>query len=179
MAKAIAFLLLLLIAPAAYAQTTHTVGGPSGWNTGINYDSWARGQTFATGDTLVFNYDSSHAVDEVNQADYQSCNNGNAINSSSSSPTTISLSNAGTRYFICPRSNHCSQGMKLAVTVSGGSTSPSGSPPNSGGSNPSPPGTPPRTPPPPAGGATSILGGRSSLMVGISVILGALLGLMG
>ncbi|PIN18352.1 hypothetical protein CDL12_08971 [Handroanthus impetiginosus] len=184
MAKAIAFLLLLLLAPAAYAQTTHTVGDSRGWNTGVDYNDWASDQTFTTGDTLVFNYDSSHAVTEVNQADYQNCNTGNPINSYSSSPTNISLTNSTTRYFICPTPNHCSQGMKLTVIVSGGSTSPPGSPPNPGGPKPSPPGTPrtppsTTTPPPPAGDATSILGKRSSLMVEISVVLGALLGLMG
>ncbi|PIN01727.1 hypothetical protein CDL12_25763 [Handroanthus impetiginosus] len=172
MAKAMAFLLLLLLAPAAYAQKTHTVGDSSGWNTKVDYEKWARGQNFSIGDFLVFTYDSSHEVNEVNQTDYQNCNTDEEpIHRYSSSPTNISLSKAET-YFICPRSNHCSdQGMKLTVTVSGGSTSP-------GGSKPSPPGTP-ETPPRPAGGATGILGDRTSLMVGISVVLGALLGLMG
>ncbi|PIN18351.1 hypothetical protein CDL12_08970 [Handroanthus impetiginosus] len=172
MAKAITFLLLLLIAPAAYAQTTHIVGGSDGWDTHVNYDDWGRGQNFTTGDILVFKYSSDHAVNEVNQTDYQNCDTENYIYSNSSSPTNISLSKAETRYFICPRSNHCSgQGMKLTVTVLSGSTSP-------GGSKPSPPGTP-ETPPLPAGGATGILGDRTSLMVGISVVWGALLGLMG
>ncbi|KAI3444805.1 hypothetical protein Pfo_001470 [Paulownia fortunei] len=188
MAKAIAFLVLLLISPAAYAATTHTVGGSSGWNTGVNYGTWASGQTFTTGDTILFNYDFTHSVDEVNQADYQSCNTGNPISSDASSPTSITLTSTGTRYFICPRSNHCSQGMKLAVTVTAGSTPPGGSPPPSGGTTPSPPsgspatpGTPPstRAPPPPAGGAASTLGGRNSLMVGLSLVLAALLGVMG
>ncbi|KAK4414580.1 Blue copper protein [Sesamum alatum] len=186
MAKLIAFALLLLISPAAYAATTHTVGDSSGWNTGVNYGNWASSQTFATGDALLFNYDISHSVDEVSESDYQSCSSANPINSYTTSPTTIPLTAAGTRYFICPRSNHCSQGMKLAVTVSGGGSSP----PPSGGASPSPPsgspetpGTPPSTPsspPPPAGGAAaSILGRRNSLMAGFSLVLAAVVGIMG
>ncbi|KAL0464543.1 UNVERIFIED_CONTAM: hypothetical protein Slati_0341900 [Sesamum latifolium] len=89
MAKLIAFLLLLLISPAAYAATTHTVGGSSGWNTGIDYGNWASGQTFATGDSLLFSYDVTHAVNEVSEADYQSCSSANPINSYPSSPTTV------------------------------------------------------------------------------------------
>ncbi|KAL2234099.1 mavicyanin-like [Sesamum indicum] len=186
MAKLIAFVLLLLISPAAYAATTHTVGGLRGWNTGVKYDDWASEQTFATGDSLLFIYDISHTVDEVTEADYQSCSSANPINSYPSSPTTVPLNATGTRYFICPRSNHCSQGMKLTVTVSADGSSP----PPSGGASPSPPsgspetpGTPPSTPsspPPPAGGgAASILGGRNSLMVGFSLVLAAVVGIMG
>ncbi|KAL0425738.1 UNVERIFIED_CONTAM: hypothetical protein Sradi_1108600 [Sesamum radiatum] len=180
MAKLIAFVLLLLISPAAYAATTHTVGGTSGWNTGVDYGNWASGQTFAVGDSLSFTYDGTHAVEEVTQSDYQSCSSSNPVNAFPPSPTTVPLTATGTRYFICPRSNHCSQGMKLAVTVSAGGSSP----PPSGGASPSPPsgspatpGTPPSTPsspPPPAGsGAASILGGRNSLMAGFSLVLAA------
>ncbi|KAK4476451.1 hypothetical protein RD792_015604, partial [Penstemon davidsonii] len=181
------------------AQTTHTVGGPSGWDTSVNFDTWASGETFATGDILSFTFTSSHAVAEVSQADYQNCNNRAPIRTYTSSPTQITLSTAGTRHFICPRSNHCSQGQRLTVTTSTGNTPspPSGatpSPPSGttpsppSGTGPSPPsGTTPSTPtpsgtttpPPPSGGATSILGGGNIVVVGLSVVLGALLGFMG
>ncbi|KAL0429140.1 UNVERIFIED_CONTAM: hypothetical protein Sradi_0540000 [Sesamum radiatum] len=196
MAELIACVLLLLISPAAYAATTHTVGGLSGWNTGIDYGNWASGQTFATRDTLLFNYDTTHAVSQVTEADYQNCSTENVpIYFYSSSPTSIPLTAVGTSYFICPRSNHCSQGMKLAVTVTmRGSSPPSfGDPiplPPSDGASPSPPsgspetpGTPPSTPsspPPPAGGsAASILGSKNSLMAGFSLVLEAVVGVMG
>lgn len=191
MGKAIGLLFLLLISPAIYAQTTHTVGGNSGWDDSVNYGDWAKGQTFAVGDSLLFNYGITHAVDEVSEDDYTNCNTGNPKSSESNSPTTITLSAAGTRYFICPRSNHCNQGQKLAVTVAGGTPSPpsgtpsppSGTPsPPSGGAAPSPPSggsTPPSSPPPPNGNAATTLGGGKSLMVGLSVVLGALLGVMG
>ncbi|KAL8495688.1 hypothetical protein ACS0TY_019707 [Phlomoides rotata] len=178
MAIAIAFLpFLLLIIPAAFA-VDHTVGGNSGWTSGVVYTDWTSGLTFTTGDTLVFTYDATHQVDEVSAADYRSCNTANPINTDSSSPTTISLTTAGTRYFICPRSNHCAQGMKLAVTVTAGTTSPSPSPPSgttpsppSGGATPSPPSQTPRTPttnrsPPPPASAAATLGGRSNFIVG-------------
>ncbi|KAH6772842.1 hypothetical protein C2S52_004326 [Perilla frutescens var. hirtella] len=185
MGKAIAFLLLLLISPAAYAQTSHTVGGSSGWTNSGNYVSWANSQTFRVGDSLLFRYGPTHTVDEVTEADYNNCNSGNPITTTANSPTTITLSDAGTRYFICGTSNHCDQGMKLAVTVA---ASP-GTPPPSGGSTPSPPSgagdtpSPPSTttsspPPPPAGNAGSSLGGGKSLMVGLSLALAAMLGLM-
>ncbi|KAL3815006.1 hypothetical protein ACJIZ3_016274 [Penstemon smallii] len=195
MAKAIAFLVLLFISYAA-AQTTHIVGGNSGWDTTVNFDTWASGETFATGDILSFTFTGSHAVAEVSQADYQNCNTRTPIRTYTSSPTQITLSTAGTRYFICPRSNHCVQGQRLTVTTSTGSTP---SPPPSGttpsppsGTTPSPPsgttpstptpsGTtaPPPPPPPPSGGATSILGGSNIVVVGLSVVLVALLGFMG
>lgn len=189
MGKAIVFLLLLLlISPAAYAQTSHKVGDNAGWDTTGKYDEWAKGQTFSVGDSLVFTYGFTHTVDEVSEGDYTNCNSGNPISSAASSPTTIPLSAAGTRYFICGTSNHCNQGMKLAVTVASGSTSPGTPPPSggstpeppSGGATPSPPSTTPSSPPPPRGGnAASSLGGGKSLMVGLSLVLGAMLGLMG
>ncbi|KAK4411167.1 hypothetical protein Sango_0189700 [Sesamum angolense] len=187
MAKLIAFVLLLLISPAAYAATTHTVvalvGGTPASTTAIGLVAklLLSGTVFVT-----FTYDGTHAVEEVTQSDYQSCSISNPVNAFPPSPTTIPLTATGTRYFICPRSNHCSQGMKLAVTVSAGGSSP----PPSGGASPSPPsgspatpGTPPSTPsspPPPAGGgAASILGGRNSLMAGFSLVLAAVVGVMG
>ncbi|GFP90513.1 uclacyanin-3 [Phtheirospermum japonicum] len=157
MVKAIALVVLLLISPAAYA-VTHTVGDSSGWTTGFDYATWASGKNFAVGDTLVFTYGPSHAVDEVSQG---GCNTANPLGSYTSSPTTINLNTTGTRYFICPRSNHCSQGQRLTVTVAAaGSTSP----PPTGGSAPSTPaGTPPATPgtpPSTAGAAAATIGCR-------------------
>ncbi|KAG8391501.1 hypothetical protein BUALT_Bualt01G0194500 [Buddleja alternifolia] len=147
----------------AYA-VTYTVGGNSGWNTGVNYVTWASGQTFTTADSLVFNFDATHAVDEVRQADYESCNGGNPITSSTSSPTTISLSTIpGIWYFICPRSNHCSRGQRLMINVTVASTPPG---------TPSPPAT--QAPPPPSG-ATSLLSGKNGLMIGFSLVLAAAL----
>ncbi|XP_073147978.1 basic blue protein-like [Henckelia pumila] len=177
-AKAITFLALLLqIIPAAVYGANIIVGGTGGWSLSVNYDTWAKGQTFTAADTLVFNYGPTHSVDEVSQADYQNCNTDNPIASYSPSPTSIPLTAAGTRYFICPRSDHCSRGMKLAVTVTNGTTP---SPPSS--TTPSPPasGTSPSTPaPPPPSGATVVLAGWNSLFVGALVVVAALFGVVG
>ncbi|KAG8391505.1 hypothetical protein BUALT_Bualt01G0194700 [Buddleja alternifolia] len=176
MAKAIAILVLLLISPAAYA-VTYTVGGNRGWTTGIDYVTWTTGQTFTTNDSLVFNFDSSHDVDEVSPADFVSCNTGNPISSSSSNPTTISLTTVGTRYFICPRSNHCARGQRLIVIVASG-TFPPGTPLPPLDIDPSLWPVSPRVNDE-AAGATSIWGAKSSLMVGFSLVLTALIGIMG
>ncbi|XP_008778314.2 mavicyanin-like [Phoenix dactylifera] len=130
---------LLLLSCAAWGSATvYTVGGSSGWNTGINYTDWTSGKTFTVGDSLLFNYATgAHTVTEVNSGDYDSCSSSNAISSETNGPTTIQLKTTGTRYYICSISGHCGLGMKVAVTV-GSSGSPSTPPPPST-STPSPP----------------------------------------
>ncbi|KAI3861839.1 hypothetical protein MKW92_003353 [Papaver armeniacum] len=101
----------------------YTVGDTAGWASGVNYDTWVSGKTFAVGDTLVFNYGSgAHSVAEVSKPDYEGCSSANALASESDGATTITLNKAGTRYFICGIPGHCSNGMKLAVTVGGTGT---------------------------------------------------------
>ncbi|GLT84291.1 hypothetical protein SLE2022_025300 [Rubroshorea leprosula] len=116
MAIAVAFLLLLLASPAAYAAN-YVVGGTSGWNQGVDYSTWAQGKTFNVGDTLLFTYGSTHRVDEVSESDYTSCASGNALSTHNDGNTTITLSKAGSMYFICPTAGHCASGQKLAVSV--------------------------------------------------------------
>ncbi|RDX76217.1 hypothetical protein CR513_43818, partial [Mucuna pruriens] len=96
---------------------THTVGDTSGWAIGADYTTWASGLKFKVGDTLVFNYESGHTVDEVTESDYKSCSAGNSLSTDSSGATTIALKTAGTHYFICSVPGHCKGGMKLAVKV--------------------------------------------------------------
>lgn len=78
----------------------------------------------------MFNYDSSHTVDEVSSDDYTTCNVGNSIMSYNSGTTTITLNTTGSHYFICGIVGHCSVGMKLTVDVTGagGVGSPSAAP---------------------------------------------------
>lgn len=52
MALAIAFLILLVAAPAAVFGADHIVGDDQGWNSGVDYETWASGKTFTVGDTL-------------------------------------------------------------------------------------------------------------------------------
>ena len=126
----------------------------------------------------VFSYGATHSVDVVTKSDYDSCTSSNAIQSTNTSPTTITLT-AGTTYIICGTPGHCSPsgGMKLQVTANpasgGGSSTPSatptpagGSPPSRGGSAPAPSGN---------GVAGSLSGAHLSFGLG----LGALVAFLG
>uniref|UniRef100_A0A803NMF9 Phytocyanin domain-containing protein n=1 Tax=Cannabis sativa TaxID=3483 RepID=A0A803NMF9_CANSA len=73
------------------SATVYTVGDTSGWAMGVDYTTWTSDKTFLVGDSLVFNYGSSHTVDEVSSSDYSSCTVGNAITSDNTGTTTISL----------------------------------------------------------------------------------------
>ncbi|OIT03822.1 PREDICTED: uclacyanin-3-like [Nicotiana attenuata] len=159
------FQFLLLASPLAFAKE-HIVGGSNGWSQSVDYSSWASGETFNVGDTLVFNYDGSHGVDIVTKDGYDNCNTANAIKSFSDGSTTITLASSPVDvYFVCPKLNHCATGMKLAIKVQGTSSgSGSGSGPGSGS-------TAPTTKP---NGASGVFGAMSKMVVGFSVVFGAL-----
>ncbi|GMJ01213.1 hypothetical protein HRI_003790500 [Hibiscus trionum] len=183
MGFAAAFLLLLLAAPAALA-VQYTVGDSAGWTTTGDYEGWVQGKTFTVGDTLLFNYGGSHAVDVVSQSDYDNCNSGNALSTHNDGNTVIPLSSPGPMYFICPTIGHCAGGMKLTVNVvAAGSNSPST--PSTPSGSPTTPGTTPSggsTPSPPSGpsprqsGAPSIM--NSGFMLAFWPVLGAVLAIM-
>ncbi|XP_071731270.1 basic blue protein-like [Rutidosis leptorrhynchoides] len=119
----------------------HVVGGKQGWDESTDFDTWASGETFKVGDTLVFKYSPMHSVAELgSESDYKKCNVGSATNSMSDGNSVVKLTKAGTRYFACGTSGHCGQGMKVKITtVSSGSSSSSSSPsPSSSSSNASP-----------------------------------------
>ncbi|PON91639.1 Phytocyanin domain containing protein [Trema orientale] len=132
-------LVLYMVMPISSA-TVYTVGDTSGWAMGVDYSTWGSDKTFVVGDSLVFNYASSHTVDEVSSSDYSSCTVGNAITSDNTGATTITLKTPGTHYFICGVAGHCSIGMKLSVTVKSGGSSTAPSSDTSGGSTTSPSG---------------------------------------
>ena len=72
----------------------------------------------------AFQYSSSHSVLEVSEADHSACSASNPLRSHrDGQSTTVPLTKAGTRYFICGAPGHCASGMKLAITVSGGTSS--------------------------------------------------------
>ncbi|KAI5412745.1 hypothetical protein KIW84_057393 [Lathyrus oleraceus] len=96
--------------------TNHIVGGPNGgWDTSSDLQSWASSKQFSIGDNLVFQYQQNHDVVEVTKADYDSCQQTNAIQSYNDGATTIPLTSQGKRYFICGTIGHCSQGMKVEI----------------------------------------------------------------
>ncbi|XP_071696165.1 blue copper protein-like [Rutidosis leptorrhynchoides] len=101
------------------SATVYTVGDTAGWALSVDYDTWASDKTFKVGDTLVFNYDTSHTVDVVTSTDYTTCAIGNSIASYTSGTTTIALKETGSHYFICGIMGHCSGGMKLTIDVTG------------------------------------------------------------
>ncbi|KAK9069902.1 hypothetical protein SSX86_010298 [Deinandra increscens subsp. villosa] len=141
------------------AQTTHVVGDTMGWTIpqggATAYTTWASQQTFTVGDILVFNFtNGAHDVAEVSTAAYDSCTSTNPISLSTTSPTSLTLTTAGTHYYICTFTSHCQIGQKLTINVSTLATTPPTTP-----TTPTPPpttGTPPSiTPTTPASPPTT------------------------
>ncbi|CAI0629274.1 unnamed protein product [Linum tenue] len=95
--KTLAFAAIAIAAllHSSVAQTTHTVGGNTGWTIPQGgdsvYSNWASGNSFSVGDILVFNFAAgAHDVTQVNKADYDSCSASNPVLASttgSSSPS--------------------------------------------------------------------------------------------
>ncbi|KAI3758270.1 hypothetical protein L6452_05827 [Arctium lappa] len=146
----VVLLMVLLSCGVPCLAKVYTVGDSAGWSLGVDYTTWTSGKTFKVGDTLSFNYGSSHSVDEVSSGDYGSCTAGNAIASYTSGPTTIALNTTGTHYFICGVAGHCSGGMKLSVSVTTGGGGGGGG----GGASSAPSGTAKPTPTPPTSTST-------------------------
>ncbi|KAK4364295.1 hypothetical protein RND71_015653 [Anisodus tanguticus] len=151
------FVFVLFVCPMAFAKD-RIVGGNDGWSQSVDYSNWASGETFSVGDNLVFNYAGNHGVNVVSKDAYENCNTGNAIQVHTGGETSIPLSSAGDMYFVCPTLNHCDTGMKLAIKIQGSSSGTKSNPPN---------------------GASGVFGNMSKLVVGFSVVLGALFAFMG
>ncbi|KAG6490125.1 mavicyanin-like [Zingiber officinale] len=141
---------------AVSAATTHTVGGNSGWTIPFganNYTAWASIQTFAVGDTLVFNFvNGTHDVIQVPWASFNSCSTANQIGSTfNTSPARLPITTAGMHYYICRFPGHCDAGQRLAITVPASSTS--ASPPTAASTAP--------TAPAPGGSSSTVPSGPS------------------
>ncbi|RWW30972.1 hypothetical protein BHE74_00013716 [Ensete ventricosum] len=137
----------LLQCLAVGAATSHTVGGSSGWTIPPNatlYPDWAASQTFAVGDTLVFDFvTGTHDVMEVAKSDYESCSAANPIGSTiTTGPATVSITSTGEHYYICGFTGHCAAGQKLSITVASSSSTPSPPPTSTGSNGPMPSVTP-------------------------------------
>lgn len=72
---------------------------------------------FFYNDCSVFQYSSSHSVSEVTRENYDGCNTTIALKTYSDGNTTIPLTKAGEKYFVCGNKLHCLGGMKLQVNV--------------------------------------------------------------
>ncbi|KAK1432684.1 hypothetical protein QVD17_09582 [Tagetes erecta] len=109
--------MLLMLSGQGLAEQ-HVVGGKQGWDESTDFDSWASGQTFKVGDTLIFKYSPMHNVAELgSESAYKSCDVGSATNSMSDGNSVVKLTKVGTRYFACGTTGHCDQGMKVKITT--------------------------------------------------------------
>ncbi|KAK4398032.1 hypothetical protein Sango_1278700 [Sesamum angolense] len=124
----------------------YTVGAPNGgWDQSTDLTTWASSQTFLVGDNLIFQYTTNHDVTEVSKPDFDSCSASNPLQPPHSGGLTlISLTSAGSRYFICGSAGHCLGGMKVQIDIFAASSPP----PSTTPSLPPPP--PPATPPLPS-----------------------------
>ncbi|KAL5697959.1 hypothetical protein ACHQM5_029053 [Ranunculus cassubicifolius] len=137
---------LVALIGVATAQTTHTVLDTMGWTIpqggASAYTNWAASKNFMVGDTLM---------------EFDSCTATNTIGAIvMTGPANITLNTAGEHYYICTISGHCSLGQKLAINVSGISTT--ADPPTS----PVPTGGPIAPCPPDSMGPTAMTPPRSS-----------------
>ncbi|KAL5697960.1 hypothetical protein ACHQM5_029055 [Ranunculus cassubicifolius] len=120
--------LLMFLVGVSVAQTTHTVLDTTGWaipqGGASAYTNWAASKNFMVGDTLVFNFGTGrHDVARVTKMEFDSCTATNTIGAIvMTGPANITLNTAGEHYYICTISGHCSLGQKLAINVSGIST---------------------------------------------------------
>ncbi|KAE9602293.1 hypothetical protein Lal_00050168 [Lupinus albus] len=137
-------------APAPFnGPVTYTVGDTIGWTIPTGgasaYVSWASAKNFKVGDILVFNYQiNTHNVEEVTKEKYDSCSSVSPIAAyNSAPPVRVTLNKSGPHYFICGYTGHCSAGQKLAINVTGTTTttatSPSSAATPSGSTTPSSP----------------------------------------
>ncbi|XP_039165327.1 umecyanin [Eucalyptus grandis] len=117
----------------------------------------------------VFDFDSSdNDVGDVTKEDYDACNTDSPFTVLSTSPANYSLDTAGDYYFLCTTAGHCSQGQKLAITVTEPPSGPTSSPP---GSPPPPSPTTGATTSPPSVGSSL---GIARLVLLVSILMGLL-----
>lgn len=116
----------------------------------------------------VFQYSSSHSVDEVKKEDFDGCNTTNVLRTFTTGNTTVSLTNPGTRYFVCGNKLHCLGGLKLQVNVASNQAySPTSAPQAHPGGTNSQPSSKSNNPAPvilPTS-AGSVYGGRDSIVM--------------
>ncbi|KAF9615831.1 hypothetical protein IFM89_026671 [Coptis chinensis] len=178
------FLVLVALVGGAAAQRTHDVLDTTGWiipqGDPDAYNKWAASKTFGVGDTLVFNFASGrHDVAEVPKAAYDACTKTSNIGPVlTSSPAKVTLEKAGAHYYICTFGQHCSNGQKLAINVTGSASSgPTTSPSPGQSTGPMVDSTPGTTAPAPnsASGvitAHRFLGATTLFVVLLSVVFG-------
>ncbi|XP_039125426.1 basic blue protein-like [Dioscorea cayenensis subsp. rotundata] len=110
-------MLVIIWSPIESYAASHVVGDNQGWGFSVSYSDWAKGKSFASGDTLVFNYQPGlHNVVLVTAAGYKNCKAPGAAEAATSGNDNLTLKK-GANYFICSIPGHCSAGMKLQVVA--------------------------------------------------------------
>ncbi|XP_075516170.1 umecyanin-like [Primulina tabacum] len=164
-------LAVLVVAAAAdlvghAAAATYTIGDTLGWRIppdgSSTYENWSSQHVFRVGDVLVFEFATgTHDVAKVTEDSYGTCSGTNPISIFTTGPTNVILNATGDHYFLCTLGRHCSLGQKLAVRVTGNSST--GQPPAPSRS-PSVP-----NPPPGSGSGPMVTIGSCNMLVVIFV----------
>lgn len=126
MKQVVLFLAAIAAVIGISSAATFTVGDSTGWTIPSSpslYSTWASKQKIKVGDTLVFTFPAGiHTVAEVSKSAYDSCSAASPLSAVlTTAPANITVSSAGTHYFICTITGHCSAGQKLAVVATGSS----------------------------------------------------------
>ncbi|TXG55127.1 hypothetical protein EZV62_020383 [Acer yangbiense] len=176
------------------------VGGKDGWvvKPSEKYNHWAERMRFQVNDTLYFRYNKgSDSVLVVSNADYDSCNNKNPIQSLANGDSIFKFDHSGPFFFISGHDHNCEKGQKLIVVVMAvrnkthhqqAPPSPSPSPaesPKSGTDHPETPVYPPEfgfvdvPAPAPSPSSSGPMGSGWSVVsvLGVSVVLGIFVGM--
>ncbi|KAI4966769.1 hypothetical protein ZWY2020_036026 [Hordeum vulgare] len=111
------------------AATSFTVGGKSGWTIGVDYTTWASGNTFKVGDSLVFNYAKAAHGGGGERGRSPSVRGGQRARLRRQRRDHRSPQDRRQALLICTITGHCAGGMKLEVTVSGSGSGPGSSSP--------------------------------------------------
>ncbi|KAH9602716.1 hypothetical protein KSS87_017667 [Heliosperma pusillum] len=129
--KGVMSLLVIVVLATVYgicSAKTVIVGDNTGWTVPSSasfYPNWASQQNLQVGDVLVFNFPATaHTVAEVSKANYDSCTTTTTVGPVlTTPPANVTLTAAGSHYFLCTIPTHCGFNQKLAVSVSAATTS--------------------------------------------------------
>ncbi|CBI28218.3 umecyanin [Vitis vinifera] len=117
-------IVVAVLLQGAAAADTHHVGGNISWSIPTEgesaYTTWASGEDFKLGDTIVFNWTGTHTVARVSKDVYDNCTTANVLDNDiqATSPVNYTLNSTEPQYFICTIGRHCSLGQKVTISIS-------------------------------------------------------------
>ncbi|KAK9910685.1 hypothetical protein M0R45_034637 [Rubus argutus] len=118
LSTALAVVAFFVVFPSMVLATQYVVGDDLGWDGTANYQAWADGYAFHVGDVLIFNYDAGdhNVLLAANPAGFDGCNASPSLGVYDSGNDALTLSVAGTYYFLC--GYHCDNlQQKFFITV--------------------------------------------------------------